>query len=89
MVFSGYGAMTSSWRHQNTEAYTDSVSFALMSSSGSDCDAAASNLQQNLLKEAYCTAACALADLQCTLDGMDEALVTEARRCFLSLIDKL
>ena len=48
-------------------------------SSGNHDDDAASNIQQNLLKEAYSAAACSLADLQCSLDGMDEALVSEAR----------
>ncbi len=49
-----------------------------------DDHAAAAELQQDLLKEAYSTAACSLAALQSTLDGMDDALVAEVRvSCFL------
>ncbi len=49
-----------------------------------DDHAAAAELQQDLLKEAYSAAACSLAALQSTLDGMDDALVAEVRlSCFL------
>lgn len=44
-----------------------------------DDHAAAAELQQDLLKEAYSAAACSLAALQSTLDGMDDALVAEVR----------
>jgi hypothetical protein len=37
-------------------------------------DTAASNLQQNLLKEAYSAAACNLAALQRTLDSMGKSI---------------
>jgi hypothetical protein len=44
-----------------------------------DDDMAASQLQQNLLKEAFTAAAQIAINLQSTFDGMDEALVATAQ----------
>ena len=49
-------------------------------SGGSDDDAASANVQQSILKEAYCGAVNSAVFLQSILDGMDEALVAEVRK---------
>jgi hypothetical protein len=60
-------------------AQTGQLPMTSCGSCSKDDHAAAAELQQDLLKEAYSAAACSLAALQSTLDGMDDALVAEVR----------